>query len=111
MPSKMLVPVVMDWLRHAPKWLWGKDPAFERQKNGKGWYDPTAEPDPQRIAAELIVSEMDRLGWTMCHPCIDATQELLQPPCEGCEGIERTDQEPAQPASQTPVTRYRRGRR
>ncbi len=84
LPLHLLTPVIRVWFMHAPKWVWGKDPDFERLKKSKQWYDPSAERDPQRIAAEIIVSEMDRLGWRMCQPNLGASDELLKGKREEC---------------------------
>ncbi|HEX8402214.1 MAG TPA: hypothetical protein VF628_10985 [Allosphingosinicella sp.] len=80
----MVVPVLMGWLMQGPRWMWGKEPSFERAKKSRAWFDASSEPDPVRIAAELIVGEMERLGWTMCQPVTSSSQTMLQPPCCGC---------------------------
>lgn len=61
-----LVPVLKGWLRRAPAWVWGKEPGYEKLRAQKR-HDPSAEPDPKRIVAELIAEEIDRLGWEVSY--------------------------------------------
>lgn len=64
--GKQLANIIYVWLRHAPGWVWGKEPAFEKLKAQKR-HDPRQEPDPRHEVAELIAAELERLNWEVSY--------------------------------------------
>lgn len=64
--GKQLAIVVAIWLRRLPKWVWGKDPEYEKLKSTRR-HNADEEPDPKRLAAELIASRIDELGWEVSY--------------------------------------------
>lgn len=77
--GKQLASVISVWLRRAPKWVWGKDPAYERLRAQKR-HDPAQEPDPRKEVAALIAAELDRLDWQVTY---EAPEPPGSPPAQG----------------------------
>ena len=63
---KQLAVVITVWLRALPKWAWGKDPVYEKAR--KTWrHKPDEEPDPKRMAGELIAAKIAELDWEVSY--------------------------------------------
>jgi hypothetical protein len=69
--GKQLANVIYVWLRHAPDWVWGKQPSYERLRAQKR-HDPACEPDPRHEVAVLIAAELERLEWEVSYEQPDA---------------------------------------
>ena len=80
--GKQLADVVYVWLRHAPPWVWGTHPAYERLRAQKR-HDPAAEPDPRHEVATLVAGELERLGWQVSYEPPEAPPS---PPAFRCDG-------------------------
>lgn len=52
--------------RHAPKWVWGKDPAFEKLKAERR-QNPEDEPVARQIAAAMVADMFEELGWEVSY--------------------------------------------
>ena len=64
--GKQLATVIYVWLRAVPKWAWGEEPDYARLKKQKR-HDPSKEPDPQHLAAELIAAKLQELDWEVSY--------------------------------------------
>lgn len=65
--GKALAIVVAIWLRRVPKWVWGKDPHFEKLKKNGRRFSADDEPDPKRMVADLIAERLAELDWTVTY--------------------------------------------
>jgi hypothetical protein len=64
--GKQLANVIYVWLRHAPGWVWGSEPSYERLKAQRR-HDPANAPDPRQEVSELIAAEIERLNWQVSY--------------------------------------------
>ena len=64
--GKQLATVIYVWLRAVPKWAWGEEPDYARLKKQKR-HDPSKEPDPKHLAAELIAAKLQELDWEVSY--------------------------------------------
>jgi hypothetical protein len=64
--GKQLATVIYLWLRALPKWAWGEEPDYARLKKQRR-HDPSQEPDPQHLAAELIAAKLQELDWEVSY--------------------------------------------
>lgn len=65
-PPDKLPPILKVWFRDLPPWVFGKDPAYEKLRAQKR-HDPTNEPDPRRMIADLIAAKFAELGWEISY--------------------------------------------
>ena len=65
-PEK-LVTALLVWLRLAPKRIWRKSEAYERQRAEKR-HDPEQAPNPHGELAEYLAERFQQSDWEVTHP-------------------------------------------